>query len=187
MAKRRTFSADFKLETVLDMVRGEKPVGQICRERDITESLLYKWRDAFFERAPAIFADGRSNGNDPQAERIAELERMVGKLTMEWTLSGGEQQMLTIARTLMGNPDLLLLDEPSEGLAPLIVEHMGDLIRQIKGEGVTLLLAEQNTFFALGLSDRIYIIDDGRTQYSGTAEEVKAHPEIVEKYLTVHQ
>jgi transposase len=85
MAKRRTFTPDFKLEAVLDMVRGEKAVAQICRERDITESLLYKWRDAFFERAPNLFADQRSSGNgsDPQAERIAELERMVGRLTME--------------------------------------------------------------------------------------------------------
>ena len=85
MAKRRTFTPDFKLDAVLDMVRGEKTVAQICRERDITESLLYPWRDAFFERAPHLFADqrSRSNGSDPQAERIAELERMVGKLTME--------------------------------------------------------------------------------------------------------
>jgi len=85
MAKRRTFTPDFKLDAVLDMVRGEKTVAQICRERDITESLLYKWRDAFFERAPHVFADQRSSGNsrDPQADRIAELERMVGRLTME--------------------------------------------------------------------------------------------------------
>lgn len=83
MGKRRTFTSDFKLDAVLDMVRGEKTLAQICREREITESLLYKWRDAFFERAPAIFADQRSSGNDPQAERIAELERMVGKLTMQ--------------------------------------------------------------------------------------------------------
>jgi transposase len=83
MAKRRTFTPDFKLDAVLDMARGEKTAAQICRERDITESLLYTWRDAFFERAPAIFADQRSNGSDPQAECIAELERMVGRLTME--------------------------------------------------------------------------------------------------------
>lgn len=85
MTKRRTFTPNFKLDAVLDMVRGEKTVAQICRERDITESLLYKWRDAFFERAPDLFADQRSSGkgSDPQAERIAELERMVGRLTME--------------------------------------------------------------------------------------------------------
>jgi transposase-like protein len=85
MGKRGTFKPDFKFEAVLDMVRGEKTVAQICRERDITESLLYTWRDAFFERAPSLFADQRGNGHgsDPQVERIAELERMVGKLTME--------------------------------------------------------------------------------------------------------
>lgn len=85
MGKRRTFTPEFKFETVLDMVRGEKSVAQICRERKITESLLYKWRDAFFERAPAVFADQRSsaNGNDPQAERMAELERLVGRQALE--------------------------------------------------------------------------------------------------------
>lgn len=85
MAKRRAFTPEFKFEAVLDMVRGEKTVAQICRERDITESLLYKWRDACFERAPGIFADQRSsaNGSDPQAERIAELERLVGHQTLE--------------------------------------------------------------------------------------------------------
>ena len=94
MGKRRTFTRDFKLEAVLDMMRGEKTVAQICRERDITESLLYQWRDAFFERAPAIFADQRSNGNDPQAERIAELERMVGKLTMELEIAKKASSLL---------------------------------------------------------------------------------------------
>jgi transposase-like protein len=85
MGKRRTFTPDFKFEAVLDMVRGEKSMAQICRERDITESLLYTWRDAFLERAPAIFADQRSssNGSDPQAERIAELERLVGRQALE--------------------------------------------------------------------------------------------------------
>ena len=84
MAKRRTFKPEFKFEAVLEMVRGEKSIAQICRERDISESLLYKWRDAFFERAPGIFADQRGGStNDPQAERIAELERLVGRQTLE--------------------------------------------------------------------------------------------------------
>jgi len=99
MGKRRTFSPELKFEAVLDMVRGEKTVAQICRERDITESLLYKWRDAFLERAPTIFADQRSNGNgtNPQAERIAELERMVGKLTMEIEVLKKARSLLTSA------------------------------------------------------------------------------------------
>ena len=83
MGKRRTFSPGFKFEAVLDMVRGEKTLAQICRERDISESLLYKWRDAFFERAPSLFADQRSTAYDPQAERIAQLERLVGRQAME--------------------------------------------------------------------------------------------------------
>lgn len=83
MGKRRTFRPEFKFEAVLELVRGEKTIAQICRERDITESLLYKWRDAFFERAPGVFADQRSTSYDLQAERIAELERLVGRQAME--------------------------------------------------------------------------------------------------------
>lgn len=81
--KRRNFTAQFKLETVLDGLRGEKAVTQICRERDITESLYYKWRDAFMERATDIFADQRGSQRDEQAERIAELERLAGKQALE--------------------------------------------------------------------------------------------------------
>lgn len=81
--KRRNFSAQFKLETVLDGLRGEKTVAQICRERDISESLYYKWRDAFVERATSIFADQRGPQRDEQAERIAELERLAGKQALE--------------------------------------------------------------------------------------------------------
>lgn len=114
--------------------------------------------------------------------RLAERRNQMGG-----TLSGGEQQMLTIARTLMGNPKLLLLDEPSEGLAPLIVQSIGKLIRQIKDEGMTILLAEQNTYFALALSERVYIIDDGRIQYSGTAQDVKDNPDIIKQYMAVHR
>lgn len=81
--KRRKFTAQFKFETVMDGLQGEKSVAQICRERDITETLYYKWRDAFFERAPSVFEDQRNGSNEQQSERVAELERMVGRLTME--------------------------------------------------------------------------------------------------------
>ncbi len=81
--KRRNFTAQFKLETVLDGLRGEKTVAQICREREITESLYYKWRDALMERAADIFADQRGPQRDEQAERIAELERLAGKQALE--------------------------------------------------------------------------------------------------------
>jgi len=104
MGKRRTFRPEFKFEAVLDRVRGEKTLAQICRERDITESLLYTWRDAFFERAPAILADQRSSGNgsDPQAERIAELERLVGRQALELEVLKKARSLLTSTPRLNG-------------------------------------------------------------------------------------
>jgi branched-chain amino acid transport system ATP-binding protein len=88
-------------------------------------------------------------------------------------LSGGEQQMLTIARTLMGNPELLLLDEPSEGLAPLVVETLLVNIRALKKQGVTMLLAEQGVDFSLALADRVYVLEKGTIRYTGTAAELR--------------
>ncbi|HLY28214.1 MAG TPA: ABC transporter ATP-binding protein [Aggregatilineales bacterium] len=114
--------------------------------------------------------------------RLAERRNQLGS-----TLSGGEQQMLTIARTLMGNPDLLLLDEPSEGLAPVVVETIGELIHQLKKEHIAILLAEQNLHFALELSERAYVIDDGHIQFQGTVAELENSPEIVNKYLAVQE
>jgi branched-chain amino acid transport system ATP-binding protein len=86
-------------------------------------------------------------------------------------LSGGEQQMLTIARTLMGNPQLLLLDEPSEGLAPIVVQQLGQQIKKLREEGMTILLCEQNARFSLDLSDRLYILEKGQVRYSGTVAD----------------
>ena len=100
-------------------------------------------------------------------------------------LSGGEQQMLTIARTLMTNPDLLLLDEPSEGLAPLIVALLAEMILRIRAEGVTVLLAEQNLHFCAKVADRGYIIDKGSVKYEGRMSDLLADEEIKEKYLAV--
>src|SRR5439155_8983679 len=88
-------------------------------------------------------------------------------------LSGGEQQMLTIARTLMGDPELLLLDEPSEGLAPLVVAHLLEQIGRLKTEGLTILLAEQNVDFSLALADRVYVLEKGQIRYHGTAREFR--------------
>ena len=88
-------------------------------------------------------------------------------------LSGGEQQMLTIARTLMGNPELLLLDEPSEGLAPLVVDHLREQIARLKREGLTILLAEQNVDFSLALAERVYVLEKGSMRFSGPAERLR--------------
>jgi branched-chain amino acid transport system ATP-binding protein len=100
-------------------------------------------------------------------------------------MSGGEQQMLTIARTLMGNPRAILLDEPSEGLAPVIVEQMANTIRALKLEGLTVLLSEQNLHFATLVSDRAYIIEKGRIRYQGTIEALMRDEAVRAQYLSV--
>jgi len=101
------------------------------------------------------------------------------------TLSGGEQQMLTLGRTLMGNPDLLLLDEPVEGLAPLVVRDLGRQILKLKELGQTILFAEQNIKFATMTAERAYVIDKGRIRYEGSIEELRTNQEIREKYLMI--
>jgi branched-chain amino acid transport system ATP-binding protein len=100
-------------------------------------------------------------------------------------LSGGQQQMLTIARSLMGNPKLLLLDEPSEGLAPRVVEDLREQVLQLKESGLSIVLAEQNLEFVLYLSDYLHILEKGEIKYSGTADDLRANPEVLEQYLTV--
>jgi branched-chain amino acid transport system ATP-binding protein len=100
-------------------------------------------------------------------------------------MSGGEQQMLTIARTLMGNPRAIRLDEPSEGLAPVIVEQMANTIRALKAEGLTVLLSEQNLHFATLVSDRAYIIEKGRIRYHGTIAELMRDEAVRAQYLSV--
>lgn len=100
-------------------------------------------------------------------------------------MSGGEQQMLTIARTLMGNPLAVLLDEPSEGLAPVIVEQMGDAIRALKREGLTLLISEQNLRFAASITDRAVILEQGHVRYEGAMADLMADAAVREKYLSV--
>ena len=100
-------------------------------------------------------------------------------------LSGGEQQMLTIARTLMGNPKLLLLDEPSEGIAPVIVEQMAETIVKLKKEGLPVLISEQNLHFARMVADRAIIIESGSGKFDGTFEQLESQLETRDAYLSV--
>jgi branched-chain amino acid transport system ATP-binding protein len=100
-------------------------------------------------------------------------------------MSGGEQQMLTVARTLMGNPLLILLDEPSEGVAPLIVEMMANTILELKNAGVSILLSEQNVHFAELVSDRAYVLEKGQIRWNGTMAELAENLDIQRAYLTV--
>lgn len=120
-------------------------------------------------------------------DRLFELFPNLGRMKDRpgGRMSGGEQQMLTIARTLMGNPRLILLDEPSEGLAPVIVEQMARTILQLKAEGLCVLLSEQNLHFAQMVADRAYIIEKGRIRYSGTMTELAADAAVREQYLSV--
>jgi branched-chain amino acid transport system ATP-binding protein len=112
--------------------------------------------------------------------QLKNLEKHMGN-----QLSGGEQQMLTIARTLMGNPELLLLDEPSEGLAPLVVDDLMEQIRKLKREKIALLLSEMGLGFSVELSDRAYVIDKGQIQWSGTCSELQKDEELKRKYLAI--
>jgi len=100
-------------------------------------------------------------------------------------LSGGEQQMLTIGRTLMGNPSLLLLDEPVEGVAPVVVQELTRQIKALKTMGLTILFAEQNMHFATDISDRAYVIEKGHIRFHGTMQELAANAEVKQKYLMI--
>jgi branched-chain amino acid transport system ATP-binding protein len=100
-------------------------------------------------------------------------------------LSGGEQQMLAIARALIANPDIILLDEPMEGLAPMIARTVEEVVRNIKNEGNTILLVEQNAEVAMGLADRGYILSNGRVIASGPIDQLRADPELMQRYLAV--
>jgi branched-chain amino acid transport system ATP-binding protein len=100
-------------------------------------------------------------------------------------LSGGEQQMLTIGRTLMGNPELLLLDEPSEGLAPLVVQTLLEKTRELKAQGLTILLAEQGVDFSLALADRVYVLEKGAIRHSGPAAELRDDMALRDRLLTL--
>ena len=120
-------------------------------------------------------------------EAVTELFPVLGELRdrQGGFLSGGEQQMLTIARTLMGNPDLLLLDEPSEGLAPLVVEALLAKIGELKAQGLTILLAEQGIEFSLALADRVYVLEKGAVRYSGPSAALRDDRSVLDELLAL--
>ena len=127
------------------------------------------------------------SGEPWSVDRVYELFPSLKKLdrNLGGYLSGGEQQMLTVGRTLMGNPELVLLDEPVEGLAPLVVKEFASRIRALRSLGQTILFSEQNLSFALAVAQRAYVIDRGRIRYQGSIEELSANEEVKRDYLMV--
>jgi branched-chain amino acid transport system ATP-binding protein len=178
--------------TTMRSIMGLTPPGRgriIWKGRDITGWAPYQVAQAgigFVPEDRRIFADltvwenldvaSRTRGGAGwTVERVYDLFPKLQELAgrQGGFLSGGEQQMLTIARTLMGTPELLLLDEPSEGLAPLVVEHLGEQIARLKQEGLTILLAEQNVAFSLALADRVYVLEKGSIRFDGPATRLR--------------
>jgi branched-chain amino acid transport system ATP-binding protein len=154
-------------------------VGFVPQERGIFPSLTVRENLIVFARAggTGAWTLGRIFDLFPV---LHARERNLG-----FQLSGGEQQMLSIARALMLNPTLLLLDEPSEGLAPMVVDAILQRLKRLKESGTTVLISEQNLRFATELADRVSIIERGEIRYEGTPTELAEHPEVREKYLMV--
>jgi len=156
-------------------------IGFVPEDRRIFPELSV-WENLDIARRTA--GGGKSAWSEPEVfalfPDLAEIRDRRGGV-----LSGGQQQMLTIARTLMGNPELLLLDEPSEGLAPLIVDQLRDKVAQLKSTGLSIVLAEQNLEFVMALADRVYILEKGEVRYTGTPADLRANEDIVKQYLTV--
>lgn len=133
---------------------------------------------------------GRANINDAPHWTVARVCELFPKLAEMLErpgghMSGGEQQMLTIARTLMGNPKAILLDEPSEGLAPIVVEHITKSVQKLKREGLCVVLSEQNLRFARAVADRAIVIDRGSVKFSGSFADLEADPVLSDQYLAV--
>jgi branched-chain amino acid transport system ATP-binding protein len=154
-------------------------LGFVPEDRRIFADLTV-WENLDVARRTAV-------GNGFTLERVFDLFPKLRELTgrQGGHLSGGEQQMLTIARTLMGNPQLLLLDEPSEGLAPIVVDHLRDQIARLRREGLTILLAEQNTEFSLSLADRVYVLEKGSIKFSGPATRLRDDASLREELLAL--
>jgi len=160
-------------------------IGYVPEERRIFPRLTVLENLMMGVKAGRISEGG--NGNTWTIERIYKhFPFMKGHGRQKGAhLSGGEQQMLAIARTLMGNPDLLLVDEPTEGLAPLMVKEVRDVLEEINNVGVSILFVEHNLKVAMSLAQRIYLMGKAHLAFTGTVEELDTQPEIREKYLEV--
>lgn len=157
-------------------------LGYVPEERRIFTSLTVK-ENLTVARRRGISGEHPEWTEDRLYQIFPNLAEMSNRMGSQ--ISGGEQQMLTISRTLMGNPVAILLDEPSEGLSPKIVEQMATAILSIKSTGITVILSEQNMHFASLVSDRAYVIEKGEIRYSGTIPDLVSNVEIRQKYLAL--
>jgi branched-chain amino acid transport system ATP-binding protein len=161
-------------------------VGYVPEDRRIFSNLTVEENLDAGRQPPRQFADGAPvptwtpEGLFKLFPNLAELRYRLGG-----RMSGGEQQMLTIARTLMGNPAIVLLDEPSEGIAPLIVEEIANTIIELKKRGLSIVLSEQNIAFAEMVSDRAYILEKGQIRWAGAMSELVNNAEVQRSYLTL--
>ncbi len=175
-----------------DISRGEPHhaarlgLGYVPEDRRIFTDLTVMENLTVGQQAPRRWADG-SEAPQWTPERLFQLFPNLGEMPnrMGGRMSGGEQQMLTVARTLMGNPYLVLLDEPSEGVAPVIVEQMAHMILALKKQGVSILLSEQNMHFAELVSDRAYVLEKGQIRYQASMTELAHNQEVRRAYLSV--
>jgi branched-chain amino acid transport system ATP-binding protein len=161
-------------------------IGFVPEDRRIFSDLTVLENLDVGRQPPHIFADSRAAPRWTPERLFAlfpNLGRMPDRLGAH--MSGGEQQMLTVARTLMGNPLLVLLDEPSEGVAPVIVEQMANTILELKREGLSIVLSEQNIHFAELVSDRVYVLEKGQIRWNGTMADLMRDTNLQRSYLTV--
>ena len=156
-------------------------VGYVPEDRQIFPDLTVE------DNLTIAVKKGANGEDDWSVARVYDMLPLLKPLRerLGGQLSGGEQQMLTVGRSLMGNPDVLLLDEPSEGLAPIMIQKIGELIQSLRKMGKTIVLAEQNLHFCLGLADRAVVIDKGKDVFCGTISELNANAEIKQRYLSV--
>ncbi len=158
----------------------QQGIGFVPEDRRIFPELTV-WENLDIARRPAPAGD--SWDEDRVFDLFPDLRDIQTRLG--GVLSGGQQQMLTIARSLMGNPTLLLLDEPSEGLAPRVIEDLREQVRRLKEHGLSIVLAEQNLEFVLALSDNLHILEKGEVKYSGTPDDLRQDDGVLKQYLTV--
>jgi len=161
-------------------------LGYVPEDRRVFADLTVMENLEVGKQPPRAWADG-SAAPVWTPEKLFKLFPNLGEMPDRpgGRMSGGEQQMLTVARTLMGNPYLVLLDEPSEGVAPVIVEQMAQMILELKGQGVSILLSEQNMHFAELVSDRAYVLEKGQIRYTASMAELSANEEVRRSYLSV--